>query len=164
MLRGDVPPLPHFLLGTSHIPRLTFPNAKKFDLGQKDPTLLKNIPSASITHLDLGECETRSVPQLDRFTTPSPSLSNLNITWSLPVSGFLYSNIRSKRSKSSLDVLWIQPVPNISVLLDYFVKARPLVTRLKHLVLNWDYVENIGQHSLLLRGVRELLVHCGESR
>lgn len=136
------------------------------DIQREHPALFAATQSLkSIEYLHLQSCETRNVAQLVRFITSLPTLSRLRFSWSkaLAFSGLLDSPLHRYQSKCSLVYLDIQLVPNTYTLLGYFIKARPFVTNLRCLTLQWDCIESVEQHSLLFRGIRELFIHCAVS-
>ncbi|KAK7680405.1 hypothetical protein QCA50_016645 [Cerrena zonata] len=163
LLRGYVPPLVHFLIATSYVPRLRCLAVKELNMSEEHPSLLKVTPSTSIKSLELNHCKTQSMAQLGRFIMSFPSLSELNISWSTSLSGLRNTHLRRNTSRCSLQRLNIELVPNVSALLGYLVRAKPSVTYLQVLQLQWDYIENVERRCSLFRGIKELIYHCGLS-
>ena len=164
IFRGFKPPLFHFLLETSTIFKFNLLVIRDLDLSREHQSLSRIASlSSSITELCLISCATESAIQLGRFITSFPSVTELEIeSWSLPPSGLRDAHIRRNYSQSSLYELDLRLTPNISGLLDYFIKARPFVTHLARLTLKWECVENIEQYRILFTGVSELFRHCSQ--
>ena len=159
--RGFTPPLLYFLFETSSIPRFRVLEIFELNLSREHRFLHRVTQFSSITTLNLDTCLTQSAAQLGRFVTSFPSLKTFSLrSWSLPPSGLKDTRIRGSRSKASITELNLRLAPNISGLLDYFLKSEPFVTHLEKLALGWEYIEYAAYHVSLLHGIDELFQHC----
>ena len=146
------------------MPWFDYLTIRDLDLSREHKSIHRMVTSSSVTMLELRTCKTRSTAQLGRFITSFPSLSSLCLrSWTLCPSGLQDTGIRCSGSKSSIRRMVLNPVQNMSGLLDYFLKARPFVTNLNELILQWEYTESIDQNTSLLQGLNELFHHCSQN-
>ncbi|KAK7683250.1 hypothetical protein QCA50_013512 [Cerrena zonata] len=157
---NDKMPQPTTVLTTYRMPSLKQCRISSLDLKTAHSSLFRFPTSATSLHLlDLYECKTGDVNQLCRFLTSFRSLSTLALLWDNSTIFYDHSlsHLQFNRSKSSLQTLAIQLIPNISLLLKSFIKARSFVTHLKHFIISGDVLPNPFQE------ITELLQHCSQS-
>ncbi|KAK7684207.1 hypothetical protein QCA50_012531 [Cerrena zonata] len=151
------------ILSSYHMPSLKVCSISSLNLAKVHPSLYRFPSSAtSLQTLWLHACKTRDVNQLCRFLTSFRSLSIVAITWLLDndntLSGRDLPHLQFNCSKCSLQTLALPLQHNLSALLKTFIKARPFVSHLRHLILK--YPPGIRSS---LRDLTELLEHCSQS-
>ncbi|KAK7684205.1 hypothetical protein QCA50_012529 [Cerrena zonata] len=127
------------------------------------PSLYRFPSSAtSLKILWLHSCRTGDVNRLCQFLTSFRSLSIVTITWDLghPLGGRDLPHLQFNRSKCSLRTLALSLEHNLPALLKTFIKARPFVSHLRHLIVSYG---NCLRTSNSLQDITELLEHCSES-
>ncbi|KAK7684203.1 hypothetical protein QCA50_012527 [Cerrena zonata] len=151
------------LLSSYYMPSLKRCCISGLDLKEEHPSLSRFPSSAtSVQSLELYRCKTGDVNQLCRFLTSFRSLSIVLLTWSLEkaLGGHDLPHLQFNRSKCSLRTLALVFTPGISALLKSFLKARPFVSHLRHLIISYS---SPMIPSFPLRGITELLQHCSQS-
>ncbi|KAK7683254.1 hypothetical protein QCA50_013516 [Cerrena zonata] len=134
------------------------------DLKTVHPSLSRFPSSAtSLQMLELRLCQTGDANQLCRFLTSFRSLSILILSWesNMILHGYDLPHLQFNRSMSFLQILAIKLRPGISGLLKAFIKARPFVTRLKHIIFSWRYIH--PELPSPAPEITELLLHCSQS-
>ncbi|KAK7684214.1 hypothetical protein QCA50_012538 [Cerrena zonata] len=116
----------------------------------------------SLRILQLDFCRTGDINQLCRFLTSFRSLSILSLKCDSIATfhGRDLPHLQFNRSKSSLKILAVEFVPNLSALLNSFIKASPFVFHLRHLVISCGYYKI---SSTALQDITALLQHCSQS-
>ncbi|KAK7683225.1 hypothetical protein QCA50_013487 [Cerrena zonata] len=151
------------LLTSYHMPNLKQCYISYLDLKTEHPSLSRFPSSAtSLQKLELMYCNTGDVNQLCRFLTSFRSLSIVVITWPLDPAfrGHDLPHLQFNRSKCSLRTLALGFTPNLSPLLKSFIKARPFISHLRHLIVP---CERFTTASSSLQDTTELLEHCSQS-
>ncbi|KAK7684209.1 hypothetical protein QCA50_012533 [Cerrena zonata] len=150
------------------MPRLQKCNISRLDLTIAHPSLYRFPSSTPLLHLlCLDYYTTEKANQLCRFLTSFRSLSILTITQSLPtihpIRGH-FPHLQFNRSKCALRTLALvlEGKPNLSTLLESFIKAPPFVSHLRHLIVAYSS-ELTPSPSFEVRDITELLEHCSQS-
>ena len=141
-------------------PHLQHLHVTDLDFAQSHP-LVSRIPaciSLSLDKLYIQSCRTTNVDHLCRFITSFKSLSVLLLDWhfgaNLANQGQFH--LQFSRSKCSLVSLAIKSTPNLSILLDSFIKSSPLVDNLRNLIVASTYLEKKS----MIEEIMSLLHHC----
>ncbi|KAK7684199.1 hypothetical protein QCA50_012523 [Cerrena zonata] len=153
------------LLTTYRLHNLKTCIISRLELKTAHSSLFRFPSSATSLHsLQLSSCKSGGVIQLCRFLTSFRSLSILLLLWDYDTAlrdQRDLSHLQFNRSKSSLQTLAIEFIRNISVHLKSFIRARPFVTHLKHLIISWHYRSDATPS--LVQEIAALLWHCRQS-
>ncbi|KAK7683232.1 hypothetical protein QCA50_013494 [Cerrena zonata] len=157
------------ILSSYHMPSLKACSISSLNLAEVHPSLYRFPSSAtSLQILWLDFCLTGDANQLCRFLTSFRSLAIVVVTWSQrkrlrrkkapTFGGRDLPHLQFNRSKCSLQTLALTLGRNLPALLKTFIKARPFVSHLRHLIL--AYPPGIRSS---LQDITELLEHCSQS-
>ena len=114
---------------------------------------------SSVKSLDLWGIRDCTVPRLLKLINSFRSLSKLRIIFEAPELDIVKGPLPTpcKQSTFRLTYLEIMLIPGIHALLDWFVRANPFISRLKHLTL---MLWNKDQLESACGGMKGLLYHC----
>ncbi|KAK7683236.1 hypothetical protein QCA50_013498 [Cerrena zonata] len=153
------------ILSSYHMPNLKQCSISTLDLATVHPSLYRFPSSAtSLQILWLDSCKTGDVNHLCRFLTSFRSLYIVTIAWNLgegnALGGRDLPHLHFNRSKCSLRTLALPLEHNLPALLKTFIKARPFVSHLRHLIVAYTagFISFIS-----FQDITELLEHCCES-
>ena len=136
----------------------------RLDLAREHKWLYKAPIFRTVQRLSLNQLENCQSSQLIRFINHFPSLSTLRITFAfhkLDHRGQILP--RSLTVTRALRILQLDLKPGVSGLLNWLIKAPPLLAQLETLVLFvWGIIQDDTFRSSF-EGVDRLLDHCSSS-
>lgn len=138
---------------------------ERLDLARESPLLNRSPLFGSIRYLGIYYLQPCKLSQLVRFINSFPSISQLELSLAFDKlehrGQILPKPLRA--DVRSLTWLWLDLIPGVSMLIDWLLKAKPLLANLKTLILYTWNIEDEDDFTSSFDGVDRLLDSCRSS-
>ena len=138
--KSEVVPISAFAV-THLLPRLSYLSIKELDLAREHQSLGRAPIFYSVRRLHLHFKQSCQLSQLIRFINSFPSISSLGLSFAFNKLGHNGQVLPKPVYLTTRSLTWLRLdlKPGVQRLVDWLLKAKPLLTKLKTLILYaWD--------------------------